>query len=503
LHYHQERVYQLVTSKRSYSNKVSAHKLLEKDSLDIPISSSSTSSSSSSNALIQAIQDEYIRGDDDRRLLLLQQFLEYLYSQRKHKLGNDHLHHHQLITSTADRMLQTLAQASSWFSLSQSEWSHLFPSSDDHHCYKSLHPLAHITSYLAIERRKTILLWQEKNFQTICQQIYDKEVVIISPDMTMTPSSTSTMVTNQYDSFSVVGSFTQNRTETIEATLRVSVQSIFSPLVEYYSLLSHLQDTPLSFSNGSNGSKSDHSELSLLFRSTPKNRNILETLRVLTWLIAGTSTGQQTPSVVDQPSPALGSSEQTLEGEVDEFSKIDSSLSMLKKMNIAAHCSIPSDLREKILSTTLRCLSSLSEKYLYLCLNRSSDGTLRENCGRRQMFIDLAGAFSELSLLLTDMYREGLIQADGEEDNLLRNGTKAHDYVNSLIFGKFGHDTPKQKEIETQISHRNDLVETARWVLKLEMAILTEDWDNMDTLSTLERPKISLPQCPGIIEVSR
>ncbi len=137
----------------------------------------------------------------------------------------------------------------------------------------------------------------------------------------------------------------------------------------------------------------------------------------------------------------------------------------------------------------------LSEKYLYLCLNRSSDGTLRENCGRRQMFIDLAGAFSELSLLLTDMYREGLIPS--ENDRLLDHGSKAHDYVNQLIFKKIGKENLQN---EQEIIDRNALVAAARWVLKLEMAILTEDWEKMDILASHERPN-PLPQCPRVIEV--
>lgn len=184
----------------------------------------------------------------------------------------------------------------------------------------------------------------------------------------------------------------------------------------------------------------------------------------------------------------------------DEFSKVDNSLSMLKQINIAAHCKLPPMIREKILSCSLRSLSLLCEKYLYLSLNRSSDGTLRENCGRRQMFIDLAGAFAELSLLLTDMYREGLIQAEG--DDLIpittNGGSKAYDYVNSLIFGHEENENPKI--IEEKIKNRNSLVSAARWVLKLEMSILTEDWARMDILSSVERPS-SLPQCPGVIEV--
>jgi hypothetical protein len=474
LHYHQERVYQLITPKRSYSNKVSAHKILDKD-LETAASASLPPSTSSTNALVQAIQDEYVRSGEDRRLLLLQQFLEYLYSQRRHKQSE------QQLLIAADRMLQNITQTSSWFGLTQSEWDQLLPSTDDPHtCHRSLHPLAQISSYLAIERRKSILLWQEKVFETISRQVYDKEAVILTPDTTSAQDMRHENTNQHHETFSVVGSFTQDRAETIEATLRLNVQSTFSPLVEYYSLLSHLQDMSSSISS---------KELSLLFRSAPNNRNIIETLRVLTWLLAGTGGVAQTSSL---------DSEEKVE---DEYTRVDRSLSMLKKLNIAAHCNIPSDLREKILSTTLRCLSSLSEKYLYLCLNRSSDGTLRENCGRKQMFIDLAGAFSELSLLLTDMYREGLIQTDGGEQGIIvRNGTKAHDYVNSLIFGKLGNEQMKQ-QIERQISHRNDLVETARWVLKLEMAILTEDWDRMDVLSTVEKPQLSLPHCPGIIEV--
>jgi hypothetical protein len=442
-------------------------------------------------------------------------------------------------------MLHLLSQASSWLCLSKSEWKLILspspsPSSSSlvasvgtsGHAsssqLRSSHPLSQMCSYLSIERRKVILLWQRDLFDSLCQQVYQRDVIAItspsslSPRHSLPPSSSSQRGAHPHGNddngedevkeenpvhqeqeeivFSVIGSFTKDRQKTLENTMKASVASIFKPLVEFHSLLNHLQDHFTSSSStpaaaGGGGAGNGKSELSELFRSDPMSRNIMETLRVLSWLTASTS--ESIPE--------------------DEFSQVDTSLTMLQKMTIASHCNLPLELREKILSSTLRCLSLSSEKYLYLCLNRSSDGTLRENCGRRQMFIDLAGAFSELSLLLADMYRQGLIQAEagtgagGSKDKaevevgrLMGDGeTKtAHEYVNHLVFGK--HETggmEQQQQIEQQIAHRNDLVSTARWVLKLEMAILTEDWDRMDLLSSTEKPNISLPQCPGIIEV--
>lgn len=431
------------TPRRIYSTKISAHKMPEKDSPTLTVAT---------NTLLQAIQDEYLRSHEDRRILMLKQFGEYIVDKKNTN------------PSQFDgKRLVALAQASSWFSLSSSEWKKLMPS--DNLVLKTLHPLAHLCSYLAVERRKAIIHWQTSTFESLCQRINCDDLVFENVEQNLESTSTR-------ENFFLVGSFTQDRANEIESCLRSSITSTFAPLVEYHSLITALQN------NFTIPSQPQISEFAQLFRSDPAGRKILESLRVLAWLTA--------PNKISS---------------IDEFSRVDTSLSMLKKLNIAAHCSIPSNLREKILSSTLKCLSYISEKYLSMCLNRSSDGTLRENCGRRQMFIDLASAFSELSLLLTDMYREGLLRAESEEIGL-NNGTKAYDYVNSLIFGKMESENDK-RDIERQISRRNDLVSTAKWVLKLEMAILTEDWERMELLSGIDKPLISCSQCVEIIEVMK
>jgi hypothetical protein len=76
---------------------VSAHKIHQESD-----SSQHGALNSSANALIQAIQDESIRSNDDKRLLMLQQFLEYVHSKRKFKTLD--------ANSLSDKMLLTIAQ---------------------------------------------------------------------------------------------------------------------------------------------------------------------------------------------------------------------------------------------------------------------------------------------------------------------------------------------------------------------------------------------------------
>ena len=173
------------------------------------------------------------------------------------------------------------------------------------------------------------------------------------------------------------------------------------------------------------------------------------------------------------------------------YSQSDCVIPALKRLNDVVQCHIPSSLRSKLLSIRLRCIAAMTEVFLVRELNQAADGSLRENCGRQQMFMDLAGAFGELSLVLAEMKRESIVFGDEKTDKV------KIEHVKRLLYEKSDDSTDATSHDD--FLRRDALYKAGQWVLKLQMAMLTEDWNSMDQLIR-ERPH-DLLACPEAIAV--
>lgn len=171
------------------------------------------------------------------------------------------------------------------------------------------------------------------------------------------------------------------------------------------------------------------------------------------------------------------------------YERADGSMTSSKRLMTAIQCNIPQQLRDKLLSIRLQCTAAICEKFLGQCLNLAANGSLRENCGRQQMFIDLTDSFGELSLLITEMKRENVIWDEDDDKRVVQ-------HLKWLLYGQSGEDGDGHHEDHMRLQ---ELFRAGQWVLKLQMAILTEDWRAMDEL--IASPPPDLPAYPDAIKV--
>lgn len=110
------------------------------------------------------------------------------------------------------------------------------------------------------------------------------------------------------------------------------------------------------------------------------------------------------------------------------------------RISTILQCQIDNKIRNSIISVRKDSLENILEKYMIQLLNRATIGLCKENSSRRQIFIDIASSFNEFSLCLAQMNRDEI--GTGNNWTGIKNA--------------------------------------ANWVLKLNMAILVEDWETMD-----------------------
>jgi hypothetical protein len=171
------------------------------------------------------------------------------------------------------------------------------------------------------------------------------------------------------------------------------------------------------------------------------------------------------------------------------YERADNSMTASKRLMAAVQCDIPQNLRDKLLSVRLQCTAAICEKFLGRGLNLAANGSLKENGGRQQMFIDLTEAFGELSLLLTEMKRESVIWDEGDDKSVV-------EHMKKLLYGQSDEET--SQHVEDQL-RREQLYHAGQWVLKLQMAMLTEDWSGMDDL--IAAPPADITAYPDAIKV--
>jgi hypothetical protein len=129
----------------------------------------------------------------------------------------------------------------------------------------------------------------------------------------------------------------------------------------------------------------------------------------------------------------------------NDGSEWKSEFSTEEKVSVVLQSNIPIDLRHKIRECYMGAIIYTAESYVTEQLCKAAKGTLMENCSRRQIFVDIASAFGEMSVALEKIHR-----------------------VESIY-----HSPNKQKST-------SDIIDAANWILKLQMALLLEDWDAID-----------------------